>query len=89
MSSETGRLSTTSQASPEADPSPRRPISSCRRAISAGSQTAPVGTWWSAETTPSTPACSMSSIEHRSFGPNHRHVCRISPPKNPAPGAPR
>ena len=58
-------------------PSLRRAISAWRRAISSGVQTSPVGTWWSAETTPSTPACSMSSIETRSFGPNQRQVCRI------------
>ena len=54
------------------------PISVWRRAISAGVQTAPVATWCSAETTPSTPACRMSSTEHRSFGPNQRQVCRIA-----------
>lgn len=43
MSSETGRLSTTSQLRPEAAPSRITPISRWRRAISSGVQSAPVG----------------------------------------------
>ena len=77
MSSETGRLSTTAQSSPDGEPSEKCAISACLRAISAGLQTAPVGTWCRADTMPSAPACATSSGVTKSFGPNQRQVCFI------------